>query len=65
MAVERIEGQTPAGGSYAIAYFSRDGKPADKADAKEVEILEYTAEGECINRTYGRADAEQSLTANP
>jgi hypothetical protein len=54
MAAERIDGPTPNGGEYAVAHFSRDGEAAEKADATAVEILEYSADGECIARTYGR-----------
>ncbi len=41
----RTEGPTPAGGAYAIAYFSRDGVPVDQSAATHVEITEYAADG--------------------
>ena len=53
MAEERIIGPTPAGGDYAVARFSCDGKPVEKDQATEVEIIEYSADGMEIRRTYG------------
>ena len=54
MQVERTEGPTPNGGSYAIAYFSRDRIPVDKSVATEVEIVEHDAQGGVVFRTYGK-----------
>jgi hypothetical protein len=42
---ERIEGPTPNGGAYAIAYAYDDGS---------MEIVEFNAQGEEIARTYSR-----------
>ena len=50
---ERSDGPTPNGGAYALAYFSKAGGPALRGDADAVEIVEYTADGREIFRTYG------------
>jgi hypothetical protein len=50
---ERSEGPTPNGGAYALAYFSKAGCPAVRGEADAVEIVEYTADGREIFRTYG------------
>lgn len=50
----RIEGPTPAGGAYAIAYGQdAEGNPTTEAKAVMVEIDECTADGQSIMRTYG------------
>lgn len=57
---ERIDGPTPDGGDYSIAYFrDAEGNPCPRAEAAEVEVVEFSADGEQINRTYltGGADA--------
>jgi hypothetical protein len=58
--VIRTEGPTPAGGVYAIAYFRDDrGNPAPKDRATQVEIHEFSADGQELRRTYaslGRDD---------
>lgn len=52
---ERIEGPTPNGGAYAIAYYrGEDGNPTVKAEAHSVEIVEYDKEGNAVHRTYGQ-----------
>jgi hypothetical protein len=51
---ERIDGLTPAGGTYSITYFQDDsGNPIDKAKASKAEIVEFNERGESIFRTYG------------
>jgi len=41
-----MEGPTPSGGAYAIAYFSdAHGRPAEKSQAGNVEIHEFDAAG--------------------
>lgn len=51
---ERVEGPTPAGGAYAVAYFSdAKGNPCIKALASSMEIVEFNKKGEEISRTYG------------
>jgi hypothetical protein len=45
---ERIEGPTPGGGAYAIAYTHDDGT---------VEVVEFDAAGREIRRTYSRPPA--------
>lgn len=51
---ERVDGPTPNGGAYAIAYFrDSDGKPCPKDKAKTMEIVEYDEKGNDLFRTYG------------
>lgn len=52
--VERINGPTPHGGVYAVAFFSRDGIPVAKSEATAVEIVEYDAQDGEVFRTYGK-----------
>jgi hypothetical protein len=49
---ERIEGPTPNGGAYAIAYTHDDGS---------MEIVEFNALGEEIARTYSRPASKQDV----
>ena len=51
---ERIDGPTPNGGAYSIAYFQNEGgEPITKDLASKVEILEFDQNGSVIHRTYG------------
>ena len=51
---ERIDGATPAGGTYSIAYFKDDsGRPIEKSKASMMEIVEFNEKNEAIMRTYG------------
>jgi hypothetical protein len=62
MAEERIEGPTPNGGAYALAYFSAGGVPVeDQAQADAAEVIEFTADSAEIMRTY--ADLPGTFTA--
>jgi hypothetical protein len=45
-APERIDGPTPAGGAYVILYHHDDGS---------LEIVEFTADGKELGRTYSEA----------
>jgi len=51
--VQQQDGPTPHGGAYSVTYF-RDvrGNPVPKAWAVMAEVLEYTASGELVHRTY-------------
>jgi hypothetical protein len=50
---ERIDGPTPNGGVYSIAYFSDDdGDPTSKQKATRMEIVEFDREGNQLFRTY-------------
>ena len=50
---ERIKGTTPAGGKYAIVYFSdKNLIPCTKDKAVHFEIHEFDKSGNCILRTY-------------
>jgi len=53
---ERVEGPTPAGGAYAIAYTHDDGS---------IEIVEFDSEGREIRRTYGMAKKEDEKGSKP
>jgi len=49
----RIDGQTPNGGAYAIAYyFDKDKKPCIPQEASFCEIIEYNENDNIIHRTY-------------
>lgn len=51
---ERREGPTPSGGVASEIYYLNDaGKSVDKSEATRAEIVEFDADGEVINRTYG------------
>jgi hypothetical protein len=55
MTQERIDGPTPNGGVYSIAYFSDDdGKPTSKQKATRMEIVEFDGNGNEVFRTYMR-----------
>lgn len=50
---ERIEGHTPNGGDFSIAYYyNEDGEPCIKKEAVRVNIIEYKEDGQRINETY-------------
>lgn len=50
---ERIEGPTPNGGAYAIAFWhAEDGSPTDKESAVTCEVVEYDANDQVVFRTY-------------
>jgi hypothetical protein len=52
---ERIEGKTPNGGSYSIAYWKdAKGNPTTKDKAVAAEIVEFDDEDQAVNRTYAR-----------
>jgi hypothetical protein len=52
---ERINGATPKGGVYSIAYFQDDaGQPVAKEDATAIEIIEFDENDRQIWRTYMR-----------
>lgn len=50
---QRIDAPTPNGGDYSVAHF-RDGSgsPCAKADAIQIEIVEFRADGSEVMRTY-------------
>lgn len=50
----RIEGPTPNGGVYSVAYYSKDGEPAERDVATAVEYCEFDEADNCIFRTYGK-----------
>lgn len=50
---ERIDQPTPNGGAYSIAYFQdAAGDRTSKDSAVKMEIVEFSAEGEPVFRTY-------------
>jgi hypothetical protein len=52
---ERVDGPTPNGGTYSIAYFrDADGNPCPKERSESMEICEFDEKDECIHRTYMR-----------
>ena len=49
---ERVDGATPNGGDYSIAYYyDEQNRPCKKAVAYLVNIVEYTKDGEYVNST--------------
>lgn len=55
MTEESREGSTPNGGVRSTAYYQDDGsQPAEKDAATRVMIVEYDADGNSIQRTYGQ-----------
>jgi hypothetical protein len=51
---KRVEGPTPSGGAYAIAYFlDAERRPVSKSQAVFVEIHEYDEDDALIQTTYG------------
>jgi hypothetical protein len=52
---ERINGETPKGGVYSIAYFQdAKGQPVAKENATAIEIIEFDENDRQIFRTYQR-----------
>ena len=50
---ERINGNTPNGGAYSIAYcYDKDMKNSKKGKAQIVHIHEYDDDGNIINETF-------------
>jgi len=50
---ERVEGPTPAGGAYALAYFYDDARNSvPKEQSTGMEIQEFDDDGRMIHRTY-------------
>ena len=49
----RVDGPTPNGGAYAIRYYrDAEGDPCPADRSVSSEIVEFTAGGEAIHRTY-------------
>ena len=56
----RMEGPTPKGGVYAIAFFrDNKGSPTSKLKATQIEIVEYDAKGNGFYRTYMTNDGQK------
>ncbi|MBV8232569.1 MAG: hypothetical protein JO329_21515, partial [Planctomycetaceae bacterium] len=61
---ERIDGPTPNGGVYAIAYWiGAGGKRATKDQAEGVEIVEFDSQDRAIHRTYASLKASRPFDA--
>ena len=60
----RTEGPTPAGGAYAVAYFSLDGRPVPQRFANQAEIVEYDEADHVIKRTFGTMTPQAALPPN-
>lgn len=57
---ERIDGPTPNGGTYSIAYYFNDDSIAvSKEEATQIIIKEYSDDDLIINVTYGDFSFEQ------
>jgi hypothetical protein len=49
----RTNEPTPSGGAYSIAYWQdADGNPVDKSSWVQAEVIEFTADGEHLQRNY-------------
>lgn len=54
MATKRVDGPTPNGGAYSIAYYQdAKGNDADVDKATNMLIVEYSSDGQVIRNTYG------------
>jgi len=54
---ERVDGSTPSGGDYSIAYYyDEDNIPCKKSKAKSVHIVEYTKDGGRVNEIHAVID---------
>ena len=54
MSFERVEGPTPDGYAYSIAFFrDTNNRPVPKSRAVNIEIVEYDENDEAMKRTYG------------
>lgn len=52
---EKLNGNTPNGGTYSIAYFQdAEGQPTTKSTAKKMEIIEFDSKDNEIFRTYAQ-----------
>jgi hypothetical protein len=60
----RTEGPTPAGGAYAVAYFSHDGRPVPQRFANQAMIVEYDEADTEIMRTLGTMTPQAVLPPN-
>ena len=50
---QRIDGPTPNGGAYSIAYFQdAEGEATTKEKAVKVEVVEFSRSGDHVFRTY-------------
>jgi hypothetical protein len=58
---ERVEGPTPAGGAYAVAHFSYDGRPVPKRFANQITIIEYDARDQVLNTTFGFTSPDEAM----
>jgi hypothetical protein len=59
--IERVEGETPHGGAYAVLFYSDDrGRSVPKERATRVAITEYDSTDRLIFETFGtiRPDAD-------
>jgi hypothetical protein len=56
--VVRRSGPTPGGGDYSLAYFYNNKRQlVDRSRAEAVEIAEFDAVGNMLQRTYARIGA--------
>ena len=58
---QRSEGPTPAGGAYAICFYSYDGQPVSARFANQMTIVEYDEDGEVLNTTFGVTTPQAAL----
>lgn len=58
---DRVEGPTPAGGAYAIAHFSYDGRPVPRRLANQMTIIEYDEHDQVLNTTFGIIPPKEAM----
>lgn len=51
--VYRVNGSTPSGGCYSMAFYLNDKESCAKEDATEVRILEFDENDEVISEIFG------------
>lgn len=62
----RKDGPTPNGGTYSVVYFLDDsGELVDEAEATNVELVEFDAEGSQVFRTYGQLTPQPVTEGGP
>ena len=62
---KRVEGPTPAGGAYSIgSYFHNDTAVAPRF-ANRLTIVEYDANGQVLNTTFGTSTPEEVMPEDP
>jgi len=62
---KRVEGPTPAGGAYSIGSYSHNGTPVEPRYANGLTIVEYDANGQVLNTTFGTCTPDVAMPDTP